>query len=40
MPWSHTPSIRVRAKDVGVLRIAEVQPRLLTFDEVEEIEEE
>ena len=40
VPWSHTPVIRVRAEDIRALRRVEVQPRLLTFDEVEATEDE
>ena len=40
VPWSHTPVIRVRADDIRVPRREEVAPQLLTFDEVEDEEEE
>ena len=42
VPWSHTPVIRVSADDIGIQiqRRVEVQPRLLTFDEVEERNED
>jgi hypothetical protein len=37
---SGAPVIRVRAEDIRALRRVEVQPRLLTFDEVEATEDE
>jgi len=40
VPWSSTPVIRVRADDVRITRREAVAPRLLTFDEGEEKNEE
>ena len=39
-PWSHTPTLRVRAGEARAPRREVVVPRLLTFDEVEAVREE